>query len=213
MRFLSLNLSQQPLYPEILTRVQNGQKLMDVGCCFGQDIRKLVFDGAPAQNLYGLDLNDKFINLGYKLFRDNETLKASFVTGNLQDDSSDVSSVEGKMDIISIISFLHLFDWDGQIKAAKRLVALSAPKKGSVIMGRQLGSSVGEVFTSLDGVSKNYRHNIASFERFWKQVGEETNTNWRAESWLYDDDLVDSNQSVAWATPNMQMIGFTVYRE
>ena len=172
-----------------------------------------MFDGAPVQNIYGLDLHTKFVNLGYKLFRDHETLKATFVIGDLQDVSSDLSAFEGKMDMISIISFLHLFDWNEQITVAKRLVALSVPKKGSVIIGHNLGSTIGEEYVRLDGVRKNYRHNVASFERFWKQVGEETNTSWRAESWLYGGDLVDSNKNSIFATANMQLIGFTVYRE
>lgn len=29
-------------YPEILQRVKDGQKLLDLGCCFGQDERRLV---------------------------------------------------------------------------------------------------------------------------------------------------------------------------
>lgn len=41
-RFLDLSLGQAKQYPEVLQRVKNGQRLLDMGCCFGQDIRRLV---------------------------------------------------------------------------------------------------------------------------------------------------------------------------
>lgn len=41
--FLTLNMPYMPEYEEILVRLQTGdQKFIDVGCCFGQEIRKLV---------------------------------------------------------------------------------------------------------------------------------------------------------------------------
>lgn len=41
-RFLDLNMCNQPYYPEVLERVKNGEKILDIGCCFGQELRKLV---------------------------------------------------------------------------------------------------------------------------------------------------------------------------
>lgn len=48
--FLQLNMSLSPVYDEVLCRLKKGEKLLDLGCCFGQDIRKLVHDGAPSEN-------------------------------------------------------------------------------------------------------------------------------------------------------------------
>lgn len=41
-RFLSLGIANSPHYDEVLQRLRGGEKLLDVGCCFGQEIRKLV---------------------------------------------------------------------------------------------------------------------------------------------------------------------------
>ena len=49
------------------------------GCCFGQEIRKLAYDGAVQSNLYGCDPRSEFFNLGYRLFRDRDTLKSTFI--------------------------------------------------------------------------------------------------------------------------------------
>ncbi|KAF1354047.1 hypothetical protein BDV97DRAFT_396832 [Delphinella strobiligena] len=59
--FIELSLSELPIYPEVLSRVQSGESFLDVGCCFGQDIRKLVFDGAPSNKIYGSDLDHRFL--------------------------------------------------------------------------------------------------------------------------------------------------------
>lgn len=48
--FLQLNMSLSPAYDEVLSRLKNEQRLLDLGCCFGQDIRKLVHDGVPSEN-------------------------------------------------------------------------------------------------------------------------------------------------------------------
>lgn len=55
-RFLNLSLCQQPSYSSVLERLKGGAKYVDIGCCLGQDIRRLVADGAPAENLYGAEL-------------------------------------------------------------------------------------------------------------------------------------------------------------
>lgn len=41
-RFLDFNMSSESYYPEILSRLKNGEQLLDLGCCFGQELRQLV---------------------------------------------------------------------------------------------------------------------------------------------------------------------------
>lgn len=40
--FLKCNMTDFEEYPEILERLKNGQKLLDLGCCFAQELRPLV---------------------------------------------------------------------------------------------------------------------------------------------------------------------------
>jgi hypothetical protein len=37
-----MSIAQSPLYPEILDRLKSGEKLLDVGCAVGQELRQLV---------------------------------------------------------------------------------------------------------------------------------------------------------------------------
>ncbi|CAI7585794.1 unnamed protein product [Penicillium glandicola] len=57
-RFLNFNISLSPIYAQVVDRVREGQTLLDLGCCFGQDLRKIAFDAglSSATNLIGADI-------------------------------------------------------------------------------------------------------------------------------------------------------------
>jgi len=103
-RFLNLSLSRHPLYPKILSRLRGDSQppshpaprpetFLDLGCCLAQDLRKLVADGAPSQHLYGLDIEERFIDLSYDLFRDHATLRSRFVVADLLNPAVDTERV------------------------------------------------------------------------------------------------------------------------
>lgn len=186
---MDLSIAKQPLYPSVIERLRDdGQIFLDLGCCFAQDLRKLVFDGAPAERLYGSDLRDDFIKLGYELFRDKDTLKSEFITGDVFDFDSPLKELHGKVDIIYAASFFHLFDWPQQVAVAKRMVALFKPLKGCVVFGRHRGSLVpGDYQARANPSGKMYRHDPESFHRMWKEVGDATGTNWKVTAIMHDD--------------------------
>ena len=73
MRFFSFNLRRLSFYIEVFERLRAGATFCDVGCCFGQEIRHLVFyGGIDFTQLYGFDLEQEFVEMGYELFRDRE---------------------------------------------------------------------------------------------------------------------------------------------
>ncbi|CAI6335482.1 unnamed protein product [Periconia digitata] len=181
--FLDLRLRQSPQYPQVLSRIKNGDRYLDIGCCIGQDIRSLVADGAPSENTYGSDMKGDFIDVGYALFRDRATLKTTFIEADIFDADSELNSLEGTVDIVHAASFFHLFDWDEQIKAAKCVVRLLKARPYSMVVGRQLGHVDARpmMYRFISG-KPLFRHNVESFARFWKQVGDETGTTWKVEA-------------------------------
>jgi hypothetical protein len=63
MHFLDFSLATMPSYEEILVRLSNvaaATRLLDVGGCLAQDLRRLVADGAPSENLVCLILSHDF---------------------------------------------------------------------------------------------------------------------------------------------------------
>jgi hypothetical protein len=191
---------------------------LDLGCCVGQDIRKLVFDGAPSENTYGSDLEKNFMDIGYELFLDKPTLKTTFIAADIFNEDSDLERIAGDIDIIHAASFLHLFDEEGQHKACERIVKLLKSEPGSLFIGRQIGNRESGVHVgSMDSSKKRYRHNAASFEKMWKMVGEKTGTKWKANAYLEDQDLhaIAEKLGLESATipPGSKWLSFAVRRE
>ncbi|KAJ8119119.1 hypothetical protein OPT61_g7 [Boeremia exigua] len=194
--FLNLNIQKSNAYDEVVQRIKDGEQYLDVGCCLGQDIRKLVYDGAPSENLYASDLKGQFWDIGYEMFLDKSSLKATFVEADILDSKSAVQQLTGKLDIVHAASFFHLFDWNDQIAAAKVIVGLLNTSSSNLILGRQIGRvEAGNFTVQIEQQNKTrYWHNLESWTRLWKQVGDETGTKWKVEA--YFDDNSDSSQLI-----------------
>jgi hypothetical protein len=155
-----------------------------------------VFDGAPSAKLYGSDMRPEYFELGYELFQDKDTFKATFISADVFDELSALTGLAGQIDMIYTGSFFHLFDYERQVQVAKRAVQLLKPQAGSLIIGRHIGSeSSGEVISQRPnsgevtskhprGKFKRFNHNEESWAALWKKVGEETGTRWKVEATL-----------------------------
>ena len=186
--FLSFGLAKHPLYHTVvLPRLKSGDTLLDLGACLGQDLRKCVFDGAPADKLYASDLFEQYEDLAYELWNDrhifprNHYIKDDvladndrFMHGNLM-----MNLGPGQTDIVVINMFLHLFNYQNQLKVATRILRLLSHKPGSIILGSQAGV-VNPIEQPLkppfdkteDGETRTiFRHSPKSFIRMWEDAG------------------------------------------
>ena len=191
-----------------------------MGCCFGQDLRQLVADGVPSENIYGLDVERPLIDLGYDLFMDRDKLRSTFVVRDVFDKDADWSPLEGKMDIIHASAFFHLFPWPKQAEVGRVLVRLARLKSSSIIIGRQMGSLTPGEFPSMVEGSTGYRHNVDSLQRLWDEVGAMTGSRWTVEGTLDTVALMgigelskDSENKSVFSDPNMRRLLFTIRRE
>ncbi|KAG0650565.1 Methyltransferase trt5 [Hyphodiscus hymeniophilus] len=216
-RFLDLAIATTPEYPAIIERLKTGNEtFLDLGCCFGQELRRVAFDGAPTESLYGCDLRPEFFDLGYKLFRDKETLKSKFLAVDIFDSSSALSSLYGKVDIIYAGSFLHLFEYAKQVEVCKQIVKLLKDTKGSLLLGRQVGNlDAGNIVrdtntarTVFSDADLRIRHNNESFKNMWDEVGEATGTKWRVET-----EMKEIKERFDAHGPNVRRLRFAVFRE
>ncbi|KAL8626377.1 hypothetical protein Q9189_007930 [Teloschistes chrysophthalmus] len=262
-RWLNLALSRHALYPDVLTRLcqsategtvqyqslgMNGQKssryytishpqkLLDMGCCLAQDLRKLAVDGAPFENLYGLDIEEAFIKISYEVLLDRDSLKSQFVVADMllaADQKSDMdrpesctgnaskspitplvplSSLEKQISIIAANSIFHLYNYSDQLKLAKRMVRLLSPQPGFMILGRHIGSSVPGEYPGMNDDGTRYAHDVASFQRFWDRVAEEVGDGcrFRVEGTMDEEGVI---LGLKWSEPNVRMVRFGVWRE
>ncbi|KKY26347.1 putative methyltransferase domain-containing protein [Diplodia seriata] len=185
-RFLDLAMYKEPYYPEVLSRVKNGDKLLDLGCCFGQELRKLAHDGAPPSSLYGSDLRPAFLTLGHALFLDEAKLPTSphFIAADILADPFSASPLHrqlaGTVSVVHASAFFHLFSRDDQLRAAEAVVALLKPEPGVAVVGAQIGTPTPGVAESWTKGKKSPRfsHNVESWAALWDEVGTRTGTRW-----------------------------------
>ncbi|EIT81835.1 hypothetical protein AO1008_08037 [Aspergillus oryzae 100-8] len=181
-RFLDFGAHLSPIYPEVIQRLRAGQTFLDLGCCFGQDIRKLVHDGAPSENIIGADTEGRFMDLGYELFRDKETLKARFYAASVFDEDF-LSEWHGKIDVIYVGAFLHLFDIEKQALVVARLVELLRRRPGSIVFGRNLGAERGGAFRMKTLGWDVFRHSRETMRLLWEGAPE---GDWRVDAELME---------------------------
>lgn len=181
-----------------LQRPESTDRFLDVGCFVGQIARALAFSGVDTEKLYGTDLEQAYLDLGFDLFRDEHKMhREHFVAGDMLQEPRDprLDAFVGKITLINASSFFHLFDLPQQIKAAKRCVEfLDRDAEDAMIFGRMTGRAVAGLIPGPAG-SKLFVHNAESWAQLWKEVGELTGTNWRTEYELLNDvDFETANQ-------------------
>lgn len=174
---------KSPAYRLIIQRLQDGASFLDIGCFLGQDLRRLVADGAPSKHLYAVDVVNHW-DLGYEMFRDRDRFSAHFLEADILFPNTALRALMGKVDVISITHVLHQWDWEDQIKCLVQLVGLSSGP-GAMVVGFQVGS-VGVRLREASDLAKSdaYWHSPGSFREMWERVGRETGTKWECEAVL-----------------------------
>ncbi|CAJ2505838.1 Uu.00g132320.m01.CDS01 [Anthostomella pinea] len=186
-RFLSLQFTYDPRYQMALRRLllpRSRATFLDLACCVGQVLRQLAYDGVDANRLYGTDLEPRFLDAGYDLFKDRAKFKATFVAGDMVkpgEGDARLQVLDGKMSIIHATSFFHLFTWDDQVQAATRMIRFLDPHDpDATIFGRHVGTTKpGDRQGPRDNA--RYLHNAETWQKLWDEVGKLTGTAWRTE--------------------------------
>jgi len=204
----------EPGYKQLLKLgfTRQNALFLDLGCCFGSDIRKAIEDGFPAENIVASDLQPEFWQFGHDLFKSNaSTLPATFIPGDVLDPSfistqppiksphsvvdlslqsllevepRSLNPLRGHLSAIHTSAFFHLFSKDKQIIVARKLASLLSALPGSIIFGCQTGSQIPhEVMKRGEPI---YDHSPESWKRMWtEEVFENSDaTVFQVEGWL-----------------------------
>ncbi|EPE24760.1 S-adenosyl-L-methionine-dependent methyltransferase [Glarea lozoyensis ATCC 20868] len=232
--FLQPTINLIPPYKKIIETLKNGGSFLDVGCFLGQDLRRLVFDGAPSGNLYGIDIvshwgaqvsqyRDRSLcltnywtgrsHLGYELYHDEDKFEAHFIEADLIKPFQELSALEGKMDVIQVTHVFHQWGWEGQIGAAKEVVKFSKP--GSLVVGFQAGTAGGTTKIPVGGSSHSWmRQDPGSWAEMWEVVGKETGTRWKSEAFLLPYSALGvAATDVEYLGPLSRLLRFVVTRQ
>ncbi|KAH9839180.1 uncharacterized protein C8Q71DRAFT_748368 [Rhodofomes roseus] len=162
--FTKLVASRIPAYEQAikLGKEREGAILLDIGCCFGVDVRKAVADGFPTENAIGSDLHPEYWDLGHKLFKTTANeFPAHFLGGDAFESAffesgpvldsppatpapalaslKTLTPLNGHVSVIHASSFFHLFTEEKQLELARKLAGLLSPVPGSMIFGMHAG--------------------------------------------------------------------------
>ncbi|CAA7265532.1 unnamed protein product [Cyclocybe aegerita] len=190
--FMKLNIARLPAYPRALSLLleRADPVLLDIGCCFGNDARKVVVDGWSAKNVVASDLRQAFWDYGLELFKSTpESSPATFLAGDAFDDNflaktqlpppseprpdlhtiTSLNSLHGKISVIHASSFFHLFSEERQLDLAHRLASLILPEKGSVILGQHIAKPQKGLLREGTMLPSMFCHSPASWRQLWEE--------------------------------------------
>ncbi|KAL6719444.1 hypothetical protein ACLMJK_003684 [Lecanora helva] len=201
-----------PAYQAILEKLKSGGSIMDVGCFLGMDLRRLVYDGAPSDRMYAVDIVSHW-DTSYHLFNDEQKFEAKFIESDfLASENADLDKILGKIDIISVSAVLHQWLWEKQVEAAKKLVQYSSGPR-AMIVGYQIGNQRSRELIMNGTTVPVRRHDPVSFARMWDQVGSETGTKWQTIAELrWWSDLGWDPKDYQWMDKGDRVLDFVVTR-
>jgi len=193
--FTKLKVSRLPAYSQLLKlgEERKGAIFLDIGCCFGNDVRKAVADGFPMEGAIASDLQPEFWQLGHQLFNSTqETFPVPFVPGDAFDTSflkpvapfysapetpvpslsalTNLTPLLGHVSAIHASSFFHLFDEAQQLQLAQSLAGLLSPAAGSVIFGTHGGRPVKGLRTERSAPRLDGRISFCHSPESWKEL-------------------------------------------
>ncbi|KAF8075122.1 hypothetical protein FPV67DRAFT_616025 [Lyophyllum atratum] len=190
--FTKLKVSRLPVYQSVLKLHHEHPDaiLLDMGCCFGNDLRKAVSDGWPVHKAIASDLQRGFWDFGHQLFKSTpESFPAAFVAGDAFDSNliaprapfndvpqtphpglaslTSLTPLQGRISAIHASSFFHLFSEERQQELAERVATLLSPLPGSIIFGSHIGSREKGYVGSAEGEPRLFCHSPDSWSELW----------------------------------------------
>lgn len=181
-----------PTYQDILQTVKAGASILDVGCMVAPDLRRLAYDGAPTETMYGCDIEERFFDVGYDFYRDRETFKGRFFKADVEqlDQYGEMQKLLRSLDIIYCAKLLHLFDRDAQKQRIKDLLQYIRPQAGSLFVVSQNGYMGSPTFDRPPSMGrpggKLWMADADGWTELWRELEEETSTKWEVNCRLFD---------------------------
>ncbi|KAG6332952.1 hypothetical protein ID866_6137 [Astraeus odoratus] len=190
----SLSLHRHTQLPKQVLEVgqRGGALLMEVGCCFGLDMRRVVVDGFPVKQIIASDLRAELWELGHVLCRSTpESFPVTFLAGDVFDPEflsplrsetdhkapldlpgiSTLNALKGRVHAIYAKSIFHLFNEEQQYQLAHALGSLLSHESGSVIFGSHVGDEHKGLIThkAVAGKESTFSHSPSSWKELWSE--------------------------------------------
>jgi len=212
--FLEPLINKHAAYPTLISRLESGAKLLEIGCFIGTDLRHLVSAGVPSKNIVAIDIVSHW-DVGYYMFNDRDRFEANFIEADLLnvDAKHELAAMKGSFDVIYVAQVLHQWGWGKQVEACKAITEMCA--KSAMVVGIQVGLLEGRLKHVKTDKADAYHffHDPGTFQRMWDQAGEETGTKWKSESRLKTwEEMEMDSKDAAYLGPDARILEFCVTR-
>ena len=174
-RFIYPQIIKHPNWKLDIEPILLSSNILDIGCCFGTDIRYCINYGCNPKQVLGVDIERDFIDLGFDYFGDRDILHNRFIIINVINNNGQTfidkalkMNNNSLFDIVQISNVYHLLTKkEGEImmKVAVKLVN----KSKGIIFGSAMGCKNEGVSYRKDKL--RYLHSKSSFEKLMKECG------------------------------------------
>lgn len=192
--YLTTRMMKNPFYSSVVKDI-NTKFILDVGCCVGSDMRRLILDGAQSDYMLGVDLEGDFFKIGFEIFQDQSKLpKNIFLQADIFEENF-IEKIQGEMkmrklhnnrifqgfDLIQLGAVIHLLT-EEKIEFLLKLIYERLLKEG----GSLVGQTIGTIATNGGGVGdlNKFLHSKDSLTSVMSRVGfvnisiQESDSHW-----------------------------------
>ncbi|KXS21874.1 hypothetical protein M427DRAFT_27425 [Gonapodya prolifera JEL478] len=189
--YLEPRINKFPAYQRLLKRIATENlKFLEIGCAFGTDVRQVLLDGWPAENILAIDIVDTYWQFGLDLFLDKthpppiQTLWADIIDDAVFDPTKVPSTptnpvigeqfLNGRIDGAFAGAVLHVLSAETVRALLQKVFAALAP--GATFFGISLGiTGTDDSFpwgVTPDGKGdKRVLHSSGSLKNLAREVG------------------------------------------
>jgi len=177
-RFVEPRCAMHPLYKDLVEKRDRGTRhVLDVGCCMGTDIRKMIFDKLinleRGDTVVGIDIAPEFFQIGFEIFEDEDQVRDKFFPCDLldSDQMEQFRKARGPFNLIYCGSVFHLLEKEQTVNLAKAIFGLMS--SGGIFFGRTGGSLTGKPEESehKERKQKRYLHTEESLKELLESIG------------------------------------------
>lgn len=117
-------------------------------------------------------------------------MDGQLISADILDPNSNLQiQLGGRLNMVYMSLFLHVFDWDKQAVVAKRVLDLLSQEPGSLIVCRIVACQDQALVNAMQARMPYYYHDIASWNRLWEKVQHDLNIKLEVQSWEQPDEL------------------------
>jgi len=157
---------RHPSYWSIMTSINEKTKFIDLGCGLGSDTRRVVKDGLKKGNVVGIDIERKFIEIGFELYEDEDIFGDNFMVC----DACNTGFPDDHFDIVFSGSVIHYLSEKEKVLKYLEEAFRILKKPGGILFGRTLGNDK-EVLSKSKGHRTLFIESSDSLTKYLTDIG------------------------------------------